>query len=459
MKIYNYKFVLLITISFLFSIYLSFQYLNKYDNYSSYKNNEHPMIKTAVGNHYTEADRIIKYLKDKETYPLKQIPSDEFLPGKILALYFFITGDDLYKDEIIKADNGKFLYLLLKSLTYYLLIYLFYKKIFKIFPQNVCFFLIFFLCLSPDIFQYHSSFWNESLFFSLQIILLFFLIEFKKNFINNFLLGVSTGSLYLISQEYFFYVIVILLYYSFIFFRYKNFLIKPFISFLIGYLIIILSVSYFNFKRTDVYGAGLSGLKSAPYMYIVPLILSHKENKTEIEIISNLKKEDILWAKKNKIEIIDNDNFILKFKNNEFKQLEKYHNYIFIRSIKIILKNPISLITIFYNKSFHLITLNPFYVKYFYKYDGKSEFLKTVEHKKQILIRIIYSIVFYMIILIGFFKSIKNIKPELMFVLSISILYIILIMNLLAAPRYFTPALIFMSPFFGFFFNKNKTQD
>ena len=152
-------------------------------------------------------------------------------------------------------------------------------------------------------------------------------------------------------------------------------------------------------------------------------------------------------------------NFNLKFNNDEPKQLEKYHNYIFIKSIKIILKSPRSLISIFYDKSFHLVTLNPFYVKYFYKYDGKSEFLKTEEHQKQIPIRIAYSFIFYLIILFGFFKSIKSLKPELIFVLLISVLYIILVMNLLAAPRYFTPALIFMSPFFGFFFNKNKILD
>tara|TARA_B110000027_G_scaffold106854_1_gene113589 strand:- start:15952 stop:17331 length:1380 start_codon:yes stop_codon:yes gene_type:complete len=459
MKIFNYKFVLLIAISFLFSTYLSFQYLNEYDNYSSYKNNIHPMIKTAVGNHYAEADNIIKYLKNKKTYPLKKDLSDEFLPGKILALYFFITGDDLYEGEIIKADNGKFLYLALKSLLYYLLIYLLYKKIIKIFPQKVTFFLILFLCLSPDIFQYHSSFWNESLFFSFQVILLILLVEFKKNFVNNFLLGVSTASLYLISQEYFFYIVIILLYYFFIFFIYKNFLIKPIASFLIGYLIVISSVSYLNLKRTEVYGVGLTGLKTAPYIYIVPMVLSHKEKKTQKEVMANLKKEDILWAKKNKIDIVSNDSFILKFSNDEFKQLEKYHNYIFVKSIKIILKNPRSLISIFYDKSFHLVTLNPFYVKYFYKYDGKSEFLKTEEHQKQIPIRIAYSFIFYLIILFGFFKSIKSLKPELIFVLLISVLYIILVMNLLAAPRYFTPALIFMSPFFGFFFNKNKILD
>ena len=42
--------LLLIILSFLVSIFISNQYLNKYDNYSEYKQNKHPMIKIAVEN-------------------------------------------------------------------------------------------------------------------------------------------------------------------------------------------------------------------------------------------------------------------------------------------------------------------------------------------------------------------------------------------------------------------------
>ena len=59
-------------------------------------------------------------------------------------------------------------------------------------------------------------------------------------------------------------------------------------------------------------------------------------------------------------------------------------------------------------------------------------------------------------ILIGFIKSFTQMKTELIFVLTISILYVFFVMGLLGTPRYFTPALIFMSPFFGNFFLKKN---
>ncbi|MDC1365421.1 hypothetical protein N8256_00075 [Pelagibacteraceae bacterium] len=58
-KILNYKFIILIFISFLLSNYSTFNYLKKYDNYSAYKNKTYPMIKTAITNHYEEANNFV----------------------------------------------------------------------------------------------------------------------------------------------------------------------------------------------------------------------------------------------------------------------------------------------------------------------------------------------------------------------------------------------------------------
>lgn len=453
-KILSYKFIILIGISFLLSNYSTFNYLKKYDNYSAYINNVHPMIKTAITNHYEEANNFVKGLRSENNLSTKKYLSDEFLPGRLLAGYFILTGEDLYEGDLIKAENGKFLYLFLKSLLYYLMVYFFYRKTIKIFSKKAVFFTTLLLCLSPDIVQYHSSFWNESLFFSFQLMMLILLIEFKKNFLNNFLLGFVCGSLYLIGQEYFFYITVIMLYYIFIFFKYKKILLKPFLSFLIGYILLLISVSHVNQKNTEIYSVGLSGLKTALYIYIVPKVLSSEKND-DLELIKKeLKNQDILWAEKKNLKILNKDHFILEFNKDDFKALNDYQSYIFLKSVKIIIKNYKVLLSIFVKKSLHLITLNPFYIQYFYEYDGKSEFLKTDKHIKNIPIRITYTLIFYSIILIGFIKSFTQMKAELIFVLVISVLYIFFVMGLLGAPRYFTPALIFMSPFFGNFFLK-----
>ncbi len=78
------------------------------------------------------------------------------------------------------------------------------------------------LALLPDILQYHSSFWNEGLFFTFQIMVIFFVIKQSRKPMDNIFLGVCVACLYLISQEYLLYFFVIILY---LIFRFKkNFL-------------------------------------------------------------------------------------------------------------------------------------------------------------------------------------------------------------------------------------------
>ena len=95
--LYNQKKInILIIISFVFSCILSTYYLNKYDKYSEYKNNKHPMIKIAVGNHWTEAQSILDDVSDgKNFWQSGRIDTDEFLPQKLLALFYIIIGENL----------------------------------------------------------------------------------------------------------------------------------------------------------------------------------------------------------------------------------------------------------------------------------------------------------------------------------------------------------------------------
>ena len=53
---------IILILSFLLSISLSFHYLSKYDKLIKIENTDeliHPMLKSAVGNHWSEADEII----------------------------------------------------------------------------------------------------------------------------------------------------------------------------------------------------------------------------------------------------------------------------------------------------------------------------------------------------------------------------------------------------------------
>ena len=116
--------------SFFITVLLTSNYLDKFDNYKSYQNeNDHPMIKTAVNNHWIEANKIINdYKSGKTFFESGSHSADEFLPQKILAFYFLITSKEMYENNLIKTNNGKLFYLTLKSFFYFFLIFIFFLK-------------------------------------------------------------------------------------------------------------------------------------------------------------------------------------------------------------------------------------------------------------------------------------------------------------------------------------------
>jgi len=445
--------IILILISFLFSIFLSYQYLNKYDNYSQYNQNKHPMIKIAVENHWGAANEIVKDVRRGKSFLESGLKfPDEYMPGKILALYYLIIGEELYENDLIKEDNGKFLYLVLKAFFYYCAVYFFFIKSSKVFNLKTCFFSTIFLIFLPDLIQYHSSFWNESLFFSFQIIFLSLIISNNFSIINNILIGIFFSLMYLIAQEFIFYFLILVFYYLFAKIKLKVKFTKSIISFFIGFLIFTLIQIYETNLKTGKDRLYINNIQTALYIYILPSIISKKNNISAEEAKEFLRKESIKWADLNNIQYERNGNFILKISPENISDKVEYNNYMIKKSIITMLSHPIVTGGLFLRSTAHLMVLNPFYIKYFHQYNGKGEFLKTQTHQNLIPIRIIYTIIIYGIVFLGFIKSRKSINDELNLFLILSILYVILIGGWLGIPRYFTPALIFMSIYFGNFF-------
>ena len=90
---------LTVILAFLASIILSNYYISKYDRLknSSNDNQEHAMIKIAVSNNWIEADRIIKDIKSGKNYFISGGEHyDEFLPPRLLAIYYYITGYEIF---------------------------------------------------------------------------------------------------------------------------------------------------------------------------------------------------------------------------------------------------------------------------------------------------------------------------------------------------------------------------
>lgn len=445
---------IILILSFLLSISLSFHYLSKYDKLIKIENTDeliHPMLKSAVGNHWSEADEIINDIKNKKNFFEYGSDYDEFLPQRILALYYYIS-DKPISDENgnFETNNGKFLYLILKTLLFYLTLIYFAQKITKILPIKNCFFIITFLAIEPTIFQFHSSFWNESLFFPLQILLLTYLLSAPTNLFSNFLTGIILGIMFTISSESFFLFIPVIL---FQILKFKKKSINIVFSCLFGFVFVLLVITFHNYKRTNNLFFMNDGPKSALYLYIAPKILSMSEeislNKAKTKM--NTKKLD--WIKKNNVNV--------SFKNKNFNDLGnidneadrlKYYNYLQYAALKIIIKNPISTSKLIIKKNLHTLLLNPFFVKNYHKFDtvrGKFSYYKSETHTKEIPYRIIYTLVLYFIMLIGIFHSIKKIDKIFIFSIIVLSLYPVIVLGWMGSNRYFVPSLIYLSIFFG----------
>ena len=144
----RYSIYLTIVIAFLVSIILSSHYILKYDRLKTATDGSkhHQMIKIATGNHWIEADKLIKDIKSgKKYFSSGKKYSDEFLPQRVLALYYYITGYEILDSNMdFATNNGKLTYLIIKTFLYYLALLYSFKKIFVIFPIKNSFFIILF---------------------------------------------------------------------------------------------------------------------------------------------------------------------------------------------------------------------------------------------------------------------------------------------------------------------------
>ena len=442
---------LTIIVAFLASAILSSHYILKYDRLKTSTDDHrgHAMIKIAVGNQWQEADRLLKDIKSGKGYFVSGKEFyDEFLPPRLLALYYYITGHEIYDSKNdFKRNNGKLPYLIIKTFLYYLALFYLCKKIFTIFPLKNCFFIILFLAFEPSIFQYHSSFWNESLFFSFEILLLSLLLNLSRNILKNILIGFILGILFTISQEIFLYIVPLLFYY-FIFFKKNS--IKPILSLVIGYLVIFIIIGFHNYKRTGVAYFMPNGSKTALYIYLAPQVLAKKNNSSVEQAQKKMKEQTKMWIEKNNIDVIQTTADFWTVFSESTENKKKYYDYLQKKALKIIITNPFISIQYVFKQSLHTLVLNPVYIKYLYQFEGRGgKYLKSETHKKWIPVRIIYSVIIYFVVFWGIIYSLKHTKKEIVFLLMISVAYIIVSLGWMGIPRYFVPALIFLSIFFG----------
>ena len=395
---------------------------------------------------------------------LCQLYEKYFLPVIIVGSYYHLINEEIYENKpdgqkVIKVDNYKFGLLFLQIIFFYSSIILFATRSKKKLDPLYYRLIIFFLCLEPSIIQWHSSFWTESIFLSLMIILFSLLIQKDGKFFSNFAVGIIIGLMFAQRSVSFLYIFPVLIFY-FLNFKLN---IKPYLFLIIGYFMIILPIGYNNFKKTDNFHfLSKDHQYYSFYHYFAHVIKADNLKITQQKAKEILVKEEENWKKNNNIDIKVFDDYI---KNIDFR------NKIFLSEV---LDNPIFFTKLLTKKIITMSIIHPLWVHqhFFYdKSDPESYLNPKKYYHKNLYKNVIYSLFFYPFIILGLFTFIKNFltrdeKSNFDFFLIFnvfSILYYLSISGLWGNPKYFAPCMISIIFFFCIglkkvinFFQKNN---
>jgi hypothetical protein len=439
LKLENKKLVYLV---FLLGIIISINYaffnLNKFDKNEDV--NKHLMIRGDLSLIWNEAESFKKdLLKNKTIFGNGDEYTRTFLPSKIVAFYSILTNQDLYDDyenRVIKI-KGKRLYLLFQIFFYYLSLLFLYKKLKSFYEnKNLSFYIVSYLALDPNIIQWHGTFWTESIFFSLQLLLIGLIIKSNKSNLFCLYLGSFLGLIFLQKTVGILFIFFLVIY---IFYTEKKNRKLKFFNIIFGFSIILLILGYDNYKKTGIFYVMPLQTKSAHYVVLVPQIFI-KNN--QLEAFSNAEDVEKEWKKNNNW---SKNNFKIEYKFKKFQQK---------KALEIMLDNKVLVLQIYLKKIINHSVLNPLQTFYWHKYNtpqysGKELHL-SAESKKYFIYKIFYSILFYIILLFGFLSIAKDKKYFKFHLLLISLVnYLIFMLGWVGNSRYFMPSIIFLSIFFG----------
>ena len=434
---------ILIISAFLLSIFTSFLIIKNYDKYeiSTDEIENHRIIKGDIPDIWIDGQTIKNDLEVGKSYfeSGKEI-FRSYLPPRLIALYSYIFDYDLFEDwdqKIISSDNSKIFYLIIQSLLYYFSIFIFFKKLVKYFNANICFFIILFLSLEPTIFFFHSTFHTESIFFTMQILMLTLLMDDIDKISRSILIGVLLGIMFLQKLVAIYYIIPIFIYYI-IKLKYKA--IIPFLFVLIFYVTIIGLNGYGNYKRAGIFYFMPPSSKITLHLYFPNIIISKAENISPSEAKKIVDTKKIEWINKNNINLKNEKDRIM------------YYNYLQDFSIQTLIKYPLTSFKYIAWRTLQTGILNPIYVLEFFYHENakKPEYFFSSNYKKiNLPLRIIYSAVLYTIVIIGFFYSLRRMSVANNLLLVLSSAYMLGLLGWANNSRYMVPILIYFSIYFG----------
>ena len=438
-KIYS-----IIFVSFVISIIISFIFIKNYDQYeiSTDDIENHAMIKGDIPSIWKNGEIIKKDLKDGKNYFLAgEEIHRSYLPPRLIALFSYIFDYELFEnwdEKIINSDNKKIYYLFFQSILYYFILIIFFREIRKKFDLKICFFIICFLSVEPSLFLFHSSFHTESIFFSLQILMLCFLFNDTFSKTKFFFVGLLLGLMFLQKVLALFYLIPIYLFY---FTKYKKRSYNPLIMITSSYLIVLLIVGYANYKRSVVFYFNPPAGKTTLHLYLPEVILMKATSISYEDAYNKKKSDEKKW-------LIEND-INLKLEIDRFKYYDYLQNY----TLNILIEYPITTLKFITWKTIQMGVLDPIYIYNFLDKENKKRpyyYLDESYRKINLPLRILYSIIIYSIVLYGFIKCRKKISFENHILLISSVILMYLLLGWVGNSRYAVPTLIYLSIYFGY---------
>jgi hypothetical protein len=457
---------ILIFVSFCISLIISKYYLNNYDSFFLDKNGEegaHKMIKYDTLRYLSHGAEIKEDLTNGENFfNTGREHFTKYLPPRIIAAYYYYFDKDLFNNFDEKKINVgiHFPYLIIQCLIYYLSLFFLYCVISKKTDKNICIPIVFFLALEPTIFQYHGTFWSESIFFSLQLITFALILRNKYKFYDFLLIGILISLLSLQRQTAYFFIIPLTVYY-FIILK-KNEYYKLFFMFL-TFMMVQSFVGFNNLTREGKFYILTGDAKSAIYYNLSHPIIMQSQNYSleefrikEAEIAINILQTNSIKFDVKKIENIEESSSPFSTAKNSIinpKDKVFYDNIYAKRTVELLLDNPWLTSKIIIKNSFHSILLNPFHIYSDHNFISSEYYYFTDTHDKLVLPRIVYTILIYSISIIGLFALIKKKEYKLLSIIMISIIYHFGMVSWHGNTRYVVPVLIYVSFLFGYGWN------
>lgn len=441
-KLKNNWFLISLFTLFLISISNNFYQIKLFDKYEGSKKapNKHLMITGDINDFWNEANQIDKEIQEGKNYfETGGEYRRPYLPSRTFYLFSSFFKKNLNTDSgKVFIGTEKVLILIFQSLFYYSMLFVLYRSILKKVPRLNSQIIILFLACEPTIFQYHSSFWSESIFFSLQIIILIYIFKNHYSISSLLLFGLILGIFYLQRSVAIFYILIVFIY--FIIFIREKILRNLFLIFA-GFMIVLAFIGFHNYKRAGVFYVTSTQAKDGFYVYLAPEILSKKYNINSNLALTNLQKKKLSWINENKLNI-----------DKEIDRLRIY-NYQQKVAFKTILDNPLISLKVIVNKTLHFFVIDPFtHVYYFHRWNtDNGDFYKSETQKKWILSRIIYSIFIYLFCFIGALNIYKKKEHKhILYYVLLSIVYFTGVQSWYGGTRYFAPILIYLSFLFSF---------